>query len=87
MEKAVDCLRILTTGNDMNKLSLFSIPVGVRSLVRIMTTHEASEVSLLPCVQLWLMHDLGSCIPSQRGPRPCQTEPTGSERCSWYACR
>lgn len=42
-EKAVDCLRVLTTANDLNKLSLFSIPAGVRSLVNIMTRHQAGE--------------------------------------------
>ena len=43
-EKAVDCLRILTTGNDLNQLALFSIPAGVRNLVRIMTLHKTNEV-------------------------------------------
>ena len=36
VEKAVDCLRILTTGNDANKVSLFSIPAAMPALVRLM---------------------------------------------------
>ena len=34
--KAVDSLRILTTGNEANKVSLFSIPSSVASLIRLM---------------------------------------------------
>lgn len=43
-EKAVDCLRVLTTADDVNKLSLFSIPAGVRGLIRILSEHSADEV-------------------------------------------
>lgn len=43
-EKAVDCLRILTTGNERNQLALYSIPVGIRALVHIMTTSSPSSV-------------------------------------------
>lgn len=34
--KAVDCLRILTTGNEANKAALFSIPSSLSALVRLM---------------------------------------------------
>ena len=36
MGKAVDSLRILTTGNDPNKLALVGIPSSLASLVRLM---------------------------------------------------
>ena len=46
VEKAVDCLRILTTGNDANKVSLFSIPAAMPALVRLMQAADQVESSL-----------------------------------------
>jgi hypothetical protein len=43
-EKAVDCLRILTTGNERNQLALYNIPVAIRALVRIMTISSPTSV-------------------------------------------
>lgn len=34
--KAIDCLRILTTGNDGNKVALFTIPSSLSSIVRLL---------------------------------------------------
>ena len=45
LEKAVDCLRILTTGNDSNKVALFTIPAGVPSLVRLLSTSNPDQVT------------------------------------------
>lgn len=47
VEKTVDCLRILTTGNERNKLALYSIPAGVKRLISIMTANKPSAVCLL----------------------------------------
>lgn len=44
VEKTVDCLRIITTGNNRNKLALFSIPAGVRRLISIMAANKPSAV-------------------------------------------
>ncbi|KAK9864085.1 hypothetical protein WJX84_012086 [Apatococcus fuscideae] len=44
LEKTVDCLRILTTGNDSNKVALFTIPAGVPSLVRLLSTANPDQV-------------------------------------------
>jgi len=43
-EKAVDCLRILTTGNEQNQTALYGIPVGIRTLVQIMSTNSPTSV-------------------------------------------
>lgn len=40
--KAVDCLRILTTGNEANKAALFSTPSALSSLVRLMDSGQPS---------------------------------------------
>ena len=48
LEKTVDCLRILTTGNDSNKVALFTIPAGVPSLVRLLSTTNPDQVGLMP---------------------------------------
>ena len=37
MEKAVDCLRIVTTGNDANKRALVEIPIAVPALVSLLS--------------------------------------------------
>ena len=37
-EKAVDCLRILTTGNEANKVALLTSASGLPCLVRLMET-------------------------------------------------
>ena len=37
MEKAVDCLRIVTTGNDANKRALVEIPIAVPALVALLS--------------------------------------------------
>ncbi|KAK9861860.1 hypothetical protein WJX84_003228 [Apatococcus fuscideae] len=44
LEKAVDCLRILTTSNDSNKVALFTIPAGVPALVRLLSTTNPDQV-------------------------------------------
>ncbi len=36
IEKAVDCLRILTTGNEANKVALLTSASGLPCLVRLM---------------------------------------------------
>ena len=43
-EKAVDCLRILTTGNEHNQTALYGIPVGIRTLVNIISTNSPESV-------------------------------------------
>lgn len=40
--KAVDCLRILTTGNEANKAALFAIPSALSSLGRLMGNQQPS---------------------------------------------
>ncbi len=37
VEKAVDCLRIVTTGNDANKRALVEIPIAVPALVALLS--------------------------------------------------
>ena len=44
VEKAVDCLRILTTGNDANKIALFTIPAAVPALVKLMSPLQPDAV-------------------------------------------
>lgn len=41
VEKTVDCLRVLTSDNEANKLALFSIPAGVKSLIQIMIASKS----------------------------------------------
>lgn len=41
MEKAVDCLRIITTGNDANKRALVEIPIALRGLMRLLAEPKA----------------------------------------------
>ena len=53
VEKAVDCLRILTTGNDANKVSLFSIPAAMPSLVRLMQAADQVGSSLSALLTLY----------------------------------
>mmetsp|Transcript_14126 Transcript_14126/g.42637 ORF Transcript_14126/g.42637 Transcript_14126/m.42637 type:complete len:847 (+) Transcript_14126:158-2698(+) len=36
VEKAVDCLRIVTTGNDVNKRALVDIPIALPALIRLL---------------------------------------------------
>ncbi len=48
--KAVDCLRILTTGNEANKAALFGIPSALSSLIRLMDSRQPS-VRTLPASQ------------------------------------
>lgn len=36
VEKAVDCLRIITTGNDVNKRALVEIPIALPALIRLL---------------------------------------------------
>ncbi len=40
MGKCVDCLRILTTGNEANKAALFAIPSALPALVRLMDSDK-----------------------------------------------
>ena len=47
VEKAVDCLRILTTDSEENKLALFTVKGAVASLTRLMTSHDNASV---PCL-------------------------------------
>ena len=44
IEKAVDCLRILTTGNEPNKIALFTIPAAVPALVKLMSPSQPDAV-------------------------------------------
>ena len=47
-EKAVDCLRILTTANEANKVALLTSASGLPSLVRLMET-SSQQATTLPC--------------------------------------
>ena len=47
-EKAVDCLRILTTGNEANKVALLTSASGLPCLVRLME-NSTDQASLLCC--------------------------------------
>jgi hypothetical protein len=38
--KAIDCLRILTTGNDANKAALYGIPSSMSSLVSLLSNDQ-----------------------------------------------
>ena len=42
----MDCLRILTTGNDANKVALFSIPAAMPALVRLMSSKDQVSACL-----------------------------------------
>lgn len=46
----MDCLRILTTGNEANKVALFTIPAAVPALVKLMapTQPDAVRACLTP---------------------------------------
>ena len=46
MGKAVDSLRILTTGNDPNKVALVGIPSSLASLVRLMAPDKPNVRAL-----------------------------------------
>ena len=50
-EKAVDCLRILTTGNEANKVALLTSASGLPCLVRLMET-SPDQASPLCCAVL-----------------------------------
>lgn len=54
LEKTVDCLRILTTGNDSNKVALFTIPAGVPSLVRLLSTTNPDQVRFVLSVHAFV---------------------------------
>lgn len=41
VEKAVDCLRIITTGNDANKRALVEIPIALPGLMRLLAEPKA----------------------------------------------
>jgi hypothetical protein len=41
VEKAVDCLRIITTGNDANKRALVEIPIALPGLMRLLADPKA----------------------------------------------
>lgn len=41
VEKAVDCLRIITTGNDANKRALVEIPIALKGLMRLLLQPKA----------------------------------------------
>ena len=45
MEKAVDCLRIITTGNDANKRALVEIPIALPGLMRLLADPKAVRVA------------------------------------------
>ena len=47
MARAVDCLRILTSGNESNKLALTSSSSSLPSLVRLMDVRLTSDMVLL----------------------------------------
>lgn len=46
MEKAVDCLRIITTGNDANKRALVDIPIALPGLMRLLAEPKAVRCCL-----------------------------------------
>ena len=50
-EKAVDCLRILTTGNEANKVALLTSASGLPCLVRLMEK-SPDQASFLFCAVL-----------------------------------
>ncbi len=43
-EKAVDCLRIITTGNDANKRALVEIPIALPGLMRLLLEPKAVRI-------------------------------------------
>lgn len=45
VEKAVDCLRIITTGNDANKRALVEIPIALPGLMRLLADPKAVRVA------------------------------------------
>ena len=47
MARAVDCLRILTSGNESNKLALTSSSSSLPSLVRLMDVRLTTDMVLL----------------------------------------
>ena len=41
VERAVDCLRILTAGHDANKVAVLAIPAALPALVRLLSRPDA----------------------------------------------
>jgi hypothetical protein len=48
IEKAVDCLRILTTGNEANKVALLTSASGLPCLVRLMESSPDQVICRTP---------------------------------------
>lgn len=63
----MDCLRILTTGNDANKVSLFSIPAAMPALVRLMQAADQVGQSSVASVLLAALLLLLVTIMAQHG--------------------
>ena len=69
MGKAVDSLRILTTGNDPNKVALVGIPSSLASLVRLMDPDKPNvraqahcspaKICSPPFCQCWYLSPVG----------------------------
>ena len=53
VEKAVDCLRIVTTGNDANKRALVEIPIAVPALVALLSDDPTQVCSCRLCNRRW----------------------------------
>ena len=49
IEKAVDCLRIVTTGNDANKRALVEIPIAVPALVALLSDDPSQVSRMVSC--------------------------------------
>ena len=44
VEKAVDCLRIVTTGNNINKRALVDIPIALPALIRLLEQPQKARL-------------------------------------------
>ena len=83
VEKAVDCLRIITTGNDANKRALVDIPIALPGLTRLLSQPKAVRSSLM-CFDLDRQRTLGGAAsrirlsqphswgPPSQGPPACK---------------
>ena len=67
MEKAVDCLRIITTGNDANKRALVEIPIALPGLMRLLADPKAVHAD--PCCRCQLPL---ACWQMCTGHAPCK---------------
>ena len=61
IEKAVDCLRIVTTGNDANKRALVEIPIAVPALVALLSD-DPSQARWVLCRSWSVVHLLNTAL-------------------------